>query len=170
VRRSVDAGKELERLSMASADTRLIHVNRARSTATGAVLFGEFADLWMRSSLLMHEIAVGSGLRYLHGVQPNQYFSKKTFTAEESGLFADATAREAYQEPVAQGYPALLERLVALKARGVSVVSAVEIFDDVKETMYSDSCCHLNQGGNDRLADFVAREMSALDAGSPRPR
>ena len=48
-----------------------------------------------------------------------------------------------------------------LKARSVALTELTQIFEDVRESVYVDDCCHLNQTGYDiialRMYDDLAR-------------
>ena len=52
---------------------------------------------------------------------------------------------------------------------GVHAANATDVFDGVPQTVYSDSCCHYNQLGNELLADFIADRMLALIADRDPP-
>lgn len=114
---------------------------------------------WSNSSLLMHQLLTARSIPYLHIIQPNQYYSKKKFTADEKKYaFAKNSPYRKYPET---GYP-LLEKEAQVLGKTVAIKSGIAIFDNVKETVYSDSCCHYNQRGNEILADFVAQELISL--------
>jgi len=49
-----------------------------------------------------------------------------------------------------------------IQQTGINVKSAVDIFDNVDERIYADSCCHYNQHGNEILADYIAESMAPL--------
>ncbi len=143
----------------------LISVNAWPSATEPDDPFEFFSSVWMEASVLMNNILRGQGVPYLHVIQPNQYFSKKTFSeGEKRGAVSSDSP---YSKGARTGYPYLLERIPAMRSRGVSVVSAVELFDAETETIYADNCCHFNQVGNEILADFIAshidgfREMAA---------
>ncbi|GAG53415.1 unnamed protein product, partial [marine sediment metagenome] len=63
---------------------------------------------WMRGSQLMGVLARWAGARYLHVLQPNQYASRRSFSAQERKIaFNDASP---YREHAAALYPLLRER------------------------------------------------------------
>jgi hypothetical protein len=55
--------------------------------------------------------------------------------------------------------PELLLRVGRLRASGVNIFSAVDVLDQVNETVYIDNCCHLNNVGLDGLTKYIARSM-----------
>ncbi len=109
---------------------------------------------WKRSSLLMAHMLHGLGIPYLHVLHPNQYFSKKVFTDEEKRVaisWGNGLAAEVHDY-----YPRMIEEGGKLVAAGVNFASAADIFDNVKETIYTDECCHFNAVGSLLLGRFIA--------------
>lgn len=117
-------------------------------------LMTSIAHFWARSSLLMHAVQVAHQGQYLHILQPNQYFSHKSFTDDEKKYAVDN--QSVYSLLVKKGYPALVKAADNLKEKNVHAVSAVTIFDTIQETIYTDNCCHFNTRGHEILADFIA--------------
>jgi hypothetical protein len=116
--------------------------------------------LWLDASLTMQSVCAANDLPYLEVVQPNQYFSSKRFSAQERRIAM--SGRSPYRLAVQRGYAALPAHLRRVQGLGLQIHSAVAIFDDVEEIVYSDDCCHYNQIGNEILADFVAEQIAAL--------
>ena len=56
---------------------------------------------------------------------------------------------------VALGYPLMIEEGQLLRNEGVRVFDATMMFADIKEPVYTDTCCHLNELGETILADAV---------------
>ena len=50
----------------------------------------------------------------------------------------------------------------ALTKEGVNFVSAVGIFDDVSDTIYTDECCHFGVAGNLLLGKFIVAHLPPL--------
>ena len=123
---------------------------------------GQAFRLWAEASRLMQDTLSARQLRYLHVVQPNQYFSHKAFSGEEAKIALSPDS--VYRKYVEIGYPKLLAAIPPLRAAGVHVLDATALFDDESQTIYSDNCCHYNQRGNDKLAKAVA---SAMLGGAP---
>ena len=77
----------------------------------------------MQASLLMQQMLSSRGARYVHVLQPNQYFTTRPFAPGEAEV---ALADESPFKPGAeQGYPAL-ERVVASGAFSEAGVTFVE--------------------------------------------
>jgi hypothetical protein len=82
---------------------------KVRAREDGA-LWEDIASGWMRSSRLMQQMLAARGARYVHLLQPNQYFTTRPFAPGEAEV---ALAADSPFKPGAErGYPAL-ERLVA---------------------------------------------------------
>lgn len=117
----------------------------------------EIADEWMRGSRLMAELARSVGADYLHVLQPNQYASGRRFSPAEARLALDA--RSPYAPHARRVYPILRQRGATLVDEGLAFADGSDLFDNVPDIVYADDCCHYNQRGDDRLADFVFRAM-----------
>lgn len=122
-------------------------------------LFRRVADIWARSSLMMHALLAQRGVPYYHVLQPNQYVSAKPLSAEEQRYAFNPD--HPYAVAAVKGYPYLLARAEELRRQGVRFVNAVDAFDAHPETLYIDDCCHFNQRGAEILADLVADAILA---------
>jgi hypothetical protein len=140
------------------ARTSLIYINPGKTgLGSSTDVFEKVAQNWVTSSVLMHQILKARNVPYFHFLQPNQYFSKKPFNKQEARLALDDNST--YKPGVEAGYPVLVARSAILEQSGVHFFNAVNIFDEEPATVYSDTCCHYNQRGNDLLADFVAHSI-----------
>lgn len=129
----------------------------------GPVLFESIALEWANASILMDQVLKSRGIPYYHFLQPNQYFSSKTFGDEEASVAFNENPAYSYRIGAENGYPALIDKSEFLRHYGVSFYSAVGIFDEEPGALYIDDCCHFNRFGNELLADFIA--SSILEAG-----
>jgi len=137
----------------------------AEKLPTDRALFRELVALWRSSSAQMHGLCEENGIAYFHFLQPNQYVEgAKPFSAEERrqairpGPFPPKVAvRAAYGPLSAAG--------AELRERGVAFDDLTRLFEAERETVYRDSCCHLNRRGVNAIADRVASVVGeALDA------
>lgn len=100
------------------------------------------------------------GGEYHHFLQPNQYVEgSKVLTQEEL-----ATAIAPGAEPgrlAAAGYPKLRRQGHALAKRGVRFHDATPIYQNEPRTVYADTCCHVNELGNETLARFMVDRILA---------
>jgi len=116
------------------------------------------ARLWYRSSLMLNRLAAGAAADYYHFLQPNQYVPdskplspwERANAYEPDGLIGTSTAK---------GYPLLTRFNQDLQNQGVNYFDLTGIFADHSETLYLDSCCHLNDRGNELLAAEMVRRL-----------
>jgi hypothetical protein len=109
-------------------------------------LFTDLANFWKNSSIQMDALCTATGARYYHFLQPNQYVpnSKPMDEAESRRAI---TKGHPYEKGVHLGYPRLVQAGTELTARGVNFSDLTHVFDDVREPVYVDDCCHLNETG-----------------------
>ena len=127
---------------------------------TEAELPERIASDWERASRLMSAMARESGARYLHVLQPNQYVGDRVFSPRERRIAIHP--QSPYGRLMPAGYRALKAAGARLVASNIRYRDATGIFDATAETVYADNCCHLNQRGNNLLADFVFEAMAEI--------
>ena len=125
----------------------------------------DLAWIWAQGSRTLQQIATGAGALYVHALQPNQYTGSKPLSARERATVVQP--EHPYAQPAASGYPHLVREGRRLRAEGVHFLDLTGAFDDERETLYTDSCCHFNTRGNEILARRIGREIVALLAASP---
>jgi hypothetical protein len=112
------------------------------------------AKNWSEASVLMHTMLAARGVPYFHVLQPNQYFTHRSFSAEEATVArSDASP---FKSGAEKGYPLLMSESEGLKSR-VNFLNATGIFDRESSAVYMDDCCHYTLRGNQLLADAIAR-------------
>ena len=112
-----------------------------RDYASEKDIYQEISDVWMRSSLLLHQLCEANGVRYFHFLQPNQYLAgTREFTAEEKRKAYNKN--HPYKPGVEKGYPLLIESGRALRAKGVNFHDLTRVFARQSQPVYSDDCCH----------------------------
>lgn len=89
------------------------------------------ASLWENSAAMMREMCAARGIPFFLFLHPNQYFSRKTFTAEEKDFAVHD--RSPYKSGVEAVYPELVRRVTSLRERGYAAFDATPIFDSVPE-------------------------------------
>ena len=113
--------------------------------------------VWYESSLLMATLSAAAGADYFHFLQPSQYIAgAKVLTGEEMAV---AYLPGWQEKNYASTYPMLAQHGAALREAGVRFFDLTQTFADVAETIYIDTCCHVNQRGNELLA---ARMLDAV--------
>ena len=119
-------------------------------------------ETWYRSALFLAGMAERHGAEYYHFLQPNQYIPGSKPLSDDELASAYAPGALLAQE-VREGYPKLAEYGAALREQGVKFFDLTHIFADHDETLYIDQCCHLNERGNELLAEHILRRL--LDNG-----
>ncbi|HPM76406.1 MAG TPA: hypothetical protein PK961_04890 [bacterium] len=115
---------------------------------------------WRNGSRQLERLCRANGIKYLHLLQPNQYYAdSKPLSAEEKEKAYNLAFP--YAQPAARAYPLLVEAGRALAAEGVDFHDFTRIFADHPETIYTDVCCHVNVAGNEILAAQMAEVIAA---------
>ncbi|MDP6977105.1 MAG: hypothetical protein QF570_00695 [Myxococcota bacterium] len=123
-----------------------------------AQVYDRAAELWARSSILMHGLLASRDTVYVHVLQPNQYVEgTRTLTDEERRRAFDSD--HPYAEVAARGYPYLFEAAGEIREAGVDYFDATHVFAEIAQPIYSDTCCHVNRRGKRIFADAVARRI-----------
>lgn len=157
--RQIAREDELLRQALATAEGDFQIGGPFEPFETDAELFEHLAALWKASSLQMAHLARGNGLRYLHFLQPNQYVpGSKTPTPEERRT-AFRKGPAGPKHAVRAAYELLSREGADLRRRGVEFYDLTGLFREETRTIYGDSCCHVNQLGNELLAKAIARAI-----------
>lgn len=132
--------------------------------AAGEETLAALSAIWEGSSLQLARLCRANGIAYYHFLQPNQYLpGSKPLGAEERELAIDDGSP--YAASVVAGYPLLRAAGKRLTAEGVHFTDLSQLFSDVDEPLYRDSCCHVNRAGNRRFADAIATAIAAAETG-----
>jgi hypothetical protein len=117
-------------------------------------LYDDAAAVWVRSSVLLNQMARENNMEYYHFLQPNQYVKgSKVLSAEEkrSAYLTKANISQA----ALIGYPILIQQGRKLLAKNIKFFDATMVFAKEKETVYIDICCHYNDLGKELLATYM---------------
>ena len=145
-------------LATAKSAYRLEKHGPRRWWAAEGELQSTAARFWYRSSLMLNRLAAGAGADYYHFLQPNQYApAAKSLSPWERANAYEPDGRIGSQ--MAKGYPLLTGFNQDLQRQGVNYFDLTGIFADHSETLYRDSCCHLNDRGNELLAAEMVRRL-----------
>jgi hypothetical protein len=117
-------------------------------------LYEDAAAVWVRSSVLLDQLARENSMEYYHFLQPNQYVKdSKVLTAEEKrGAYSQ---KAAISQSALIGYPILIREGRKLLERNIKFFDATMAFAKEKETVYIDICCHYNERGKEVLAAYM---------------
>ena len=131
-----------------------------------ADLYADLVAMWQRASLQMQKIAEANGIAYYHFLQPNQYLSgtKPMGTEEREVAILE---NYPYRQAVEKGYPLLQKAGQELTKRGVDFSDLTLVFSDKTDSLYVDSCCHVNKQGYDIV---VRRICDRIVSAKAKPR
>jgi len=117
-------------------------------------------DGWFKGSIALAALARGAGARYLHILQPNQWFPPEQ-------RYAPIDPNHPYEwaaDLVRKGYPMMRARMPALRAAGVHVFDASALFvGDDNRLVFIDDCCHYTKEGYATLFRALADQIVALE-------
>ena len=138
------------------SDASLILATPSVTQRSEAKALADAAKSWSDASTLMQTMLSARGIPYFHVLQPNQYFTTRSFSAEEAKVArSDASP---FKTSAEKGYPLLVRESEGLKSR-VNFLNATGIFDRESSAVYLDDCCHYTLRGNQLLADAIARQI-----------
>lgn len=122
--------------------------------------FSYASKLWSNSSKQIAQLAESNDMLYLHFLQPNQYVeNSKPFSSEEkhlSGFSIPDKDINQIKTAITKGFPLLKREGQNLASSGVHFFDLTRLYAETPNTIYIDTCCHVNQIGNDMLAKTIA--------------
>ncbi|MDP2045359.1 MAG: hypothetical protein Q8L00_04010 [Deltaproteobacteria bacterium] len=117
-------------------------------------LYDDAAAVWLRSSVLLDQLARENSMEYYHFLQPNQYVKgSKVLTAEEKRTAY--LERPNFSQSALIGYPILIKQGRKLLERNIKFFDTTMVYAKEKETVYIDICCHFNERGKEVLAAYM---------------
>ena len=123
-------------------------------------------EAWAAGSRSLAGLCEAHGAAYVHALQPTPHDSgAKPLTTLERQLVGPASHRWAVA--AREGYPLLRERGAELAADGVRFVDLTRLFAGTEGRRFYD-VCHLDQTGNEELADALVEPLAAALAQRPR--
>jgi hypothetical protein len=137
-----------------------------RPYADPEALYADLAKVWQHTSLEMHRLCVGNGIRYFHFLQPNQYLegSKPMSAGERKVALWPGSS---WETGVRSVYPRLRAAGRELEAEGVAFQDLTQVFTEIGKPLYIDSCCHLNPEGNKLLGHRIGESIRKALERSP---
>jgi hypothetical protein len=153
-RQEVDGYDALPSNPPASSVLLLTPPMKKRESVTA--VYEDIAAGWTTASLLMRDMLSARGVRYLHVLQPNQYFTRRVFSDAEGRIALNDN--QPFKQPAEQGYP-LLARAAAAFAGREEFVDGTAAFDGETAAVYEDDCCHYTDRGYEILAELIASKL-----------
>lgn len=127
-----------------------------RTYASDEARYRDLATFWKRSSMILNNLAQGSGFEYFHFLQPNQYVRGSKIFSEEERTIA-LKKRHPYRKAATEGYPYLIAAGKDIAGAGVNYTDLTMLFAGNDEVLYIDGCCHFNRRGYELIAREIAR-------------
>ena len=117
-------------------------------------------SIWLESAWLTMK---SQDKLFFHFVQPNQYFeNSKIITAKERQIALRYKEGDTGRGVTAH-YPDLIEMSARLREKGIPSFNTTMALKDNDETLYIDSCCHLNPRGMTVMAETVLGIIAESD-------
>ncbi len=121
-----------------------INFNQIKIKNNKKEVFDQSIKLWFKSSNKLHDFLKSKGKSYIHAIHPNQYLPN-------SKILSDIELERFYR-PSAMGEAATIikNHFMSLDTKLLSTKNISDlrfIFKNNSETLYQDSCCHLNDRG-----------------------
>lgn len=132
------------------------------SAASMADVLDDSVAVWKRSSLQIWRLCAANGIQYLHALQPSQYLEGSKPLSEEEQRAAIGPPDFAFRRPAEMGFPKLRRVGQELQALGVPFEDLTHLFEKVDETIYIDTCCHLNTAGHDLVGKRILDRLALL--------
>jgi len=110
-------------------------------------MYNSLAYIWYTCSLQMHRLCKANHIQYYHFLQPNQYVpgTRKLSGEEKRVAYCE---RSPYRVLVNEGYPYLRREGIELNNQGVNFHDLTPIFNECRDTVYVDGCCHISEAAN----------------------
>lgn len=147
----------------------LVYVKKIEKPLADPEAIERMVDLWFNASLGMNALLMARKIPYFEFIQPNQYHvTSRQFSADEKKIAFDGNSQ--YREGTTKGYPKLLAKVSSLQAARVKVFNAVNVFDETRDIVYRDNCCHYNDAGNEVFSRFIGQSIVTALKTSPAPK
>jgi len=153
-----EKSQTFSQLKREEGKSSLVYLKKIDQSLEDAEALERIVDIWFNSARGMNDVLAARKIPYFEFIQPNQYFpTKRQFSVEEMKIAFDE--KSGYKQGTIKGYPKLLDRVNNLQSAGVKVFNAVNAFDETREIVYRDNCCHYNDLGNEVLARYIGQSI-----------
>jgi len=134
-----------------------VHQSETLRKTSSRELIQNRIEIWKNYTILEDDlIRKRTGKPVFFFLQPNQYLKdSKPFTEEEKQVAVDPSLVERNNEMMIL----LKEGVQDLRRSRVPIFDLTAIFSDTIETVYKDNCCHVNDLGNQIMADAIVSNI-----------
>ncbi len=149
------------------ANEFVVHQSEALRKTSSREMIQKRIAIWkkyiMLEDSLLRKLAGKPVFFFLH---PNQYLkNSKPFSEQEKEVAIEPTWIEGVHERIVLVKVAVKN----LRSSGVPIFDLTGIFSDTEDTVYRDFCCHLNELGNQIMADAIVSHLRRYQAeGAPQ--
>jgi hypothetical protein len=85
----------------------VIRVSRVDSPLEDEALYRKASAIWVNGSIIMRDMLAQRQIPYFHFIQPNQFYSSKSFSEQERKIALSKGGEAEYAESIRKGYPIL---------------------------------------------------------------
>jgi len=156
--RYVAKSDQLNQMKRQEGKDSLVYFKRVETPLGDPDVFERTLEVWRNSSVAMNDLLVARKIPYFEFIQPNQYYAtKRQFSADEEKIAF--VKNSIFKEPTMKGYPRLLASIDSVREAGVALFSAANVFDETKEIVYKDRCCHYTDAGNEAFSRYIGQNL-----------
>ena len=129
-------------------------------------IMNELISIWKKYTMLEDDLVrKRTGKPVVFFLQPNQYLKgSKPLSEQEKRIAIDPLRVEGTHDMMVM----LKAAAKTLGDSRVPIFDLTGIFSNITETVYKDDCCHLNNLGNQIMADVVVSKVMLNQSGSAR--
>lgn len=160
---------EFNQLKKEAGNDSLVYLKRTEKPLDDPEALERIVELWFNSSLAMNDLLAARRIPYFEFIQPNQYYptNRQFSEAEKQIAFSENSP---FKEGTIKGYPKLLAKVSSLQAAGVKVFNGVTVFDETRDIVYFDNCCHYNDLGDGIFSRYIAQSIVTSLNSQPPPK
>lgn len=164
-----EKSQTFNQLKRDEAKDSLVYLKRLEKPLEDPEALQRIVDIWSNSSLAMRDLLAARRIPYFEFIQPDQYYSTRRHFSEGEKQIA-INENGLYREAIIKGYPKLLAKVSSLQAAGVKVFNAATVFDETRDIVYRDDCCHYNDAGNEVLSRYIGQSIVTVLDRRPAPK
>tara|TARA_A100001037_G_scaffold306535_1_gene352440 strand:- start:3617 stop:4801 length:1185 start_codon:yes stop_codon:yes gene_type:complete len=119
------------------------------------VKLAKVVNLWKRSSNMISDLSKNYNFKYIHVLQPNQYFKDSKLLTKKEKEISNFTK---YSNPISKYY----EKFNIDEVQAKYKFDSRYIFKSNNENLYRDYCCHLNNRGMYLLSHNIIEKFEEV--------
>ena len=112
---------------------------------------------WLRYSCQQQNLQTSFGIKSFFVIQPKPQHLKQLSQTELNIVLKDQ-----FDERKQMYQPVIDLKVEAIRESGLELIDLTGIFEDEKETVYSDSCCHFTDKSRPKFVSFVLKRVKEI--------